>query len=307
MKWYFACNDRSPDFFPLIKGAVESALKNTTLQPHFIYDGVENELTQWLKQRGVRIINHRISFYNALEKYYDEASLAIASGAFLRCDIPIIETEDEFVLYTDCDVLFLKNFELDLKPKYFACSTQFTKRNFTDFNTGVMVMNVKKLRESHNKFIEFIVENLNLLSTFDQTAYQIFYGNKNTKLPTIYNHKPYWGIDNNAVILHFHGAKPTTFIDEEKLKTLSYIYNKLYRKNPEAYDFYLELFKKYYPEMEYNYSAIDKLKKGIYPSIKQKRTPLLARIKSKLIKIYNKTAQNDKIWYNANNKKRQEN
>lgn len=288
MKWYFACNDKSPDFFPLIKGAVDSALKNTTLEPHFIYDGVENELTQWLVERGVQIVNHRISFYDSLKNHYDEASLAIASGAFLRCDIPIIENEDEFVLYTDCDVLFLNDFVTDLAPEYFACSTQFDKWNFTDFNTGVMLMNVKKLKESHEEFVKYIMSHLDLLSTFDQTAYQIFYGGKNTKLPTIYNHKPYWGIDKNAVILHFHGPKPMSFASDDSLKTFIYIYHKLYKKNPKAYDFYLELFKTHYPEINYCGEAIEKLKNGEYPLIKQKRTPLRLRIRSKCSKIYEK-------------------
>lgn len=286
VKWYFACNDKSPDFFPLIKSAVNSALKNTTLEPNFIYDGEENELTQWLSAKGVKIIHHRVSFYDALEKHYGEEGLAVASGAFLRCDIPIIETEDEFVLYTDCDVLFLKEFETQLRPKYFACSTQFDKRNFVDFNTGVMLMNVKKLKENHTKFVEFIKKNLSSMSTFDQTAYQIFYRGKNTKLPTLYNHKPYWGIDETAVILHFHGAKPTMFTLDETLKNLPYVHTRLYNQNPKAYDYYLNLFKTYYPEIEYDSKAIEKLKTGIYPVEKGGKTPLVLRIKSKLKKIY---------------------
>src|SRR5574344_431201 len=121
MKWYFASNDKSEEFFPLIKAAVNSALENTTLKPYFIYDGKENELTQWLKNKGVEIVNHRVSFYDDLAKNYSQAALAVASGAFLRCDIPIIAQEDDFVLYTDCDILFLKEFDARVKPKYFAC------------------------------------------------------------------------------------------------------------------------------------------------------------------------------------------
>lgn len=284
MKWYFACNDKSPDFYPLIKGAVNSALENTFLEPHFIYDGAENELTEWLKEKNVKIINHRISFYEELGNHYNENLLNIASGAFLRCDIPVIEKEDEFVLYTDCDVLFLKDFESSIKPEYFACSTQFDKKNFRDFNTGVMLMNVNKLRESHEKFTKFIVENLNVLNTFDQTAYQIFYNGKNTKLPVIFNHKPYWGTDENAAILHFHGAKPTDFTSDEALKIMPH-YN-LYKKNPVAYDFYLSLFKKYCPEIQYNQDAIKKLKSGVYPLVKPKGTSLMIKIKQRAKKEF---------------------
>lgn len=286
MKWYFACNDKSPDFSPLIKAAVNSALENTTLELNFIYDGKENELTQWLREKGVNIVHHRVSFYEALKNHYNEPLLNMASGAFLRCDIPIIEKEDDFVLYTDCDVLFLKDFKTDLEPKYFACSTQFDKKNFRDFNTGVMLMNVKRLRESYEKFSQFIVKNLNVLNTFDQTAYQIFYSGKNTKLPTKYNYKPYWGIDENAVILHFHGAKPNAFESEDTLKSLPYVHYSLYQKNPASYDFYLDLFKKYYPEIKYDEEAIQKLKSGVYPLIKPKPTALIIKIKNRIMKEF---------------------
>lgn len=284
MKWYFASNGQSKDFFPLIKAAVISALKNTTLEPNFIYDGEENEFTQWLREKGVNIIPHRISFYETLKNHYDESVLKIASGAFLRCDIPTIEKEDKFVLYTDCDVLFLKDFSIKLEPEYFACSTQFNKNNYKDFNTGVMLINVEKFRESYQDFKNFITENLSSLPDFDQTAYQKFYKNKNTKLPVIYNHKPYWGIDKNAVILHFHGPKPIHFTSEQDLKNLPGIYHRLYKKKPKAYEYYLNLFKNYYPEIKYDKESIDKLNKDIYPLIKEPRLTLLSRIKKKLIK-----------------------
>lgn len=284
MKWYFASNGQSKDFFPLIKAAVTSALKNTTLEPNFIYDGEENEFTKWLREKGVNIIPHRISFYEKLKNHYDERVLKIATGAFLRCDIPIIEKEDKFVLYTDCDVLFLKDFSIDIEPEYFACSTQFSKTNYENFNTGVMLINVEKFRESYQDFKSFITENLSSLPDFDQTAYQKFYKNKNTKLPIIYNHKPYWGIDKNAVILHFHGPKPIHFTSEQDLKNFPGIYYRLYKKKPKAYEYYLNLFKEYYPEIKYDKESIDKLNKDIYPLIKEPRLTLLLRIKKKLIK-----------------------
>lgn len=292
MKWYFACNDKNPEFFTLIKGAVNSALKNTSLEPNFIYDGEENELTSWLREKGVNIIKHRVSFYDALEKYYSHQLLNIAAGAFLRCDIPTIDENDEFVLYTDCDVLFLEDFKPEIYPKYFACSAQTNKRNFIDFNSGVMLMNVKKLKESHEEFSKFISNNLKSLTTFDQTAYQIFYNRKNMNLPLIYNHKPYWGKDENAVILHFHGCKPTTFTSEEALKNLPYSSYELYKKNPEAYDFYMDLFKEYYPEIEYDKTAIEKLKNGFYPLNKSQKTPLKRRIFNKFQKILKKMERN---------------
>lgn len=284
MKWYFACNENSSHFFPLIDAAVNSALKNTTLKPYFIFDGEECEFTEKLRDKGVEIIFHRVSFYDALKNYYDQNGLKIASGAFLRCDIPIIEKEDEFVLYTDCDVVFLKDFECDLKPKYFACAPQTDRNNFSHFNTGVMLMNVAVLRQTHEEFCGFIKKNLSNLPAFDQCAYQIFYSKNNTKLPTIYNHKPYWDIDDNAVILHFHGAKPISFADENALKNMQHNLYSLYKMCPNGYDFYLGIFKKY-SGIEYDYSAIEKLKNGIYPCVQNPKSRLITRLKNRLNKM----------------------
>lgn len=284
MKWYFACNDRSEKFFTLIKSAVDSALKNTTLKPVFLYDGEENELTKWLRERNVQIIPHRVSFYDQLKNHYDDNNLIVASGTFLRCDIPIIEKEDDFVLYTDCDVIFLKDFKTDLKPEYFACSSQNKKNDFKNFNAGVMLMNVKKLREDYENFCEFIKNNLKSFYVFDQTAYQIFYSDKVTKLPIIFNYKPYWGINNDAVILHFHGAKPYSFTTEESLKYFPNSYLWLYKKNPKGYDYYLEIFKKYYPDIEYCYEGIEKLKSGLYPLSKHGKSSFFSRIKTEFKK-----------------------
>lgn len=188
--------------------------------------------------------------------------------------------------------MFLKDVHLDLKPEYFACSSQSDKNNFRDFNTGVMLMNTKFLEKSHKNFSNFIKNNLKIFSAFDQTAYQIFYNGKNTKLPLIYNHKPYWGIDEKAVILHFHGAKPTTFTAEESFKYMSFAYANLYKQNPDAYDFYLELFKKNYPDINYLQNEIEKLKAGEYPTNKPGKNPLLLRVKNKLIKQYKTVIQN---------------
>lgn len=266
----------------MIKAAVRSAIANTTLEPHFIYDGEPDELTEWLENNGVTVIYHRVSFYNKIEENFLPESLHIPSGAYLRCDIPALNSEDEYVLYTDCDVIFLRdvNFENIPKPKFFACSSQFNKRDFADFNTGVMVMNLPSLRKSYDKFIEFICSNISTLNVFDQSAYQIFYGIKNTPLDIKFNHKPYWGVDNDAAIVHFHGAKPIDFTSEQKICSLSQSAIKLFYKNPAAYKNYLEIFKTYSPEIVYDYKSIEKLiNKKILFNATQK-TPLKIRIRN---------------------------
>ena len=46
--------------------AVHTAQKFTSLVPHLLYDGGENDFTTWLRKRDVRIIPHRSFFRDAL-------------------------------------------------------------------------------------------------------------------------------------------------------------------------------------------------------------------------------------------------
>jgi len=254
MKCYFACNDRSHAYDPLIKALVTSAIKNTTLDMYCIYDGKPNDLTEWLEERNVHIIYHRSNFYDAMENHYASnlKGLITASGTFLRCDIPMLETQDDYILYVDCDVIFIKDIDFSKieKPEYFACAQEFDKNDYTNFNAGIMYMNIKNLRATYEEFKNYITNNLDKLYTFDQTAYQFFYGReKLTILPEIYNHKPYWGVDENAVIIHYHGPKPYDF--ESLFKLAQNPARILVDKSPEGYIYYLKLFKEYLPEIKY--------------------------------------------------------
>lgn len=218
MKWYMCISESSlgrdmHEWKELILGALRSAAEKTSLNPIVLYDGLPGDFTRTLEQHGAKVIHHRVSVYDDLVRR-DEIQpgyLPIASGAFLRIDIPVIESDDEYVLYTDCDVIFLRDLDLgSIKPRYFACAPQTSRTDFAnDANSGVLLINVSSMRQTHAKFCDFIVENLNAgWPGCDQENYRRFYRGKHEPLPLAMNWKPYWGLDPNASILHWHGPKP---------------------------------------------------------------------------------------------------
>src|SRR5436309_3024339 len=227
MQWYFALTEDSTAFrqyAEMIMVAVHTAQQHTTLEPHCIYDGGDNDFTAWLTKRGVRIIQHRSFVRDALGELgrrKGNPHLAPAlSGAFSRIELPEIVTKlgrSGRVLYTDCDVIFVAEVvpELEANPcVYFAVAPESTQDDYVNMNTGVMLMNTKRLRESLPKFREYIFENLADLEreSWDEAAYRWFYRDENgplwDRLRPELNWKPYWGESAGAKIIHFHGPKP---------------------------------------------------------------------------------------------------
>jgi len=227
MYWFSGINNHNKEsyfnYIKMYKVAVITAKKtNPNLKPILILDGDEDEYIQELYGMGVKIVKHKSTFYNELKNHYKDNTTAF--GAFLRVDIPIIcdilNIEDEYVLYTDNDVMFMSDISdlENLKPKNLMCSGEFNP--FVDYrgmNTGVMWLNWKSLLNSHNVFTNFIKNNLKLLHVYDQTAYILYYNSSIELLDYRYNYKPYWSESDDMKILHFHGPKPTQIWDDKSI------------------------------------------------------------------------------------------
>lgn len=273
MKWFMASNEASlndPQFFDQIICAVVSAKTNTTLQPFLIYDGNHNSKTELIASLGVTILNHRLSFYSELEKYllenqFDKRIINVRSGAFLRYEIPqALERhgiEDEFIFYSDCDVLFLKDLELtNYRPKYLAACghkiggyTRMKIGGEWHFNSGILLMNVNAVYQERNSFVNFIKKNglssrrgripfmQKNLYLSDQVTINLYYKNKINRLPLEYNWHPSKGVNPGARIVHFNGLKWTQWKDytsgdlgETKIEK----YRSLVDSSPEGYEHY---------------------------------------------------------------------
>ena len=128
----------------------------------------------------------------------------------------------------------------DYRPNKFACAPEFQQDDYADFNAGVMVMNVKGLRDDLDEFTAFIRENLSNLQAYDQGAYRMFYEGHVDRLDPIYNWKPYWGTSRDARIVHFHGVKPQHVEGLIHGETLPPVLRNLYDQNPVSYQRYVE-------------------------------------------------------------------
>lgn len=267
LKWYFCLSQGAKDAYQHeVHAAVNSAIKNTTLRPHFVYDGSPDDLTAWLETQGVKVIYHKMSFEGAFESFHDSYKGIL--GTFLRIDVPLIETEDDFVLYTDTDVIFTKDIKLDEigRPELFSASTQIGLNDWSVFNAGVMVMNIKNMKAAHKEIVDYIYKIHKGQSWHreiqDQEILNALYHKNNnfTKLNQLYNHKPYWGINEEAFIVHFHGPKPY-FIQKclANNSEIVRVFRHLLLRNFWGYKYYFELFEKYYNDVHvdvnllYNY------------------------------------------------------
>jgi len=248
MKWIFALNAESVDSYgDFARVAVVSARKHSSLDAVCLFDGDESEFTRWLQAHDVEVVRTRSQFYpdiaRVAEKQDSPFGLRVGPGAFLRLEIPRLARErgwdDEFIFYTDCDVMFQSDprpLLEPLRPHLFAACPETWKDKPLHMNTGAMWMNVRALDDP--QFVAWTRANMErcLRSSFDQGAFRAFYnpphraawrlGIPNSPfyavmsrlplrtwkwepLPLELNWKPYWGPNDQASVIHFHGLKPT--------------------------------------------------------------------------------------------------
>jgi hypothetical protein len=213
MKLYLALNEGGThgDMGLHARMAVLSAMHHTDLQPVLLYIGNRNEHTSWFERNGVDVIDSELPYIALIERLTKEGKYWTESlGHWLRTNVCLEEKSDEYVLYTDVDVVFLSRTRAgSLKPAVFCAAPEFSKDSWNYFNAGVMVANVRKLRESYDDFEKYLVENIeqHTYNFHDQIAYNVYYRNKWDRLPVEMNWKPYWGFNKKAEIVHFHGPK----------------------------------------------------------------------------------------------------
>lgn len=213
MKWYLALNEAGTrgDIGLHTKLAVLSALRNTDLQPHLLYTGERNSFTAWMEEQGVTIVESTLPYMAVIEALVAQGRYHFMTvGHWLRTNVCLEEQDDDYVFYTDVDVLFLRAPELShIRPDYFAAAPEFDRDSWNYFNAGVMVLNPARMRSDYEGFERYLVDTLQekTYGFHDQIAYNEFYRGRWERLPVEMNWKPYWGRNESAALLHFHGPK----------------------------------------------------------------------------------------------------
>lgn len=253
MKLFLATNSLTAktNNIKMLEVACKSAVQNTNFDVYVIFDGKKEELNL---PKEITIIEHRHRCYDTFlnsKKNKEHNCMAVASGTFLRTEIPFICQEhgftDEYVLYTDYDVLFQKGDYTslnELKPPYFAAAPEGNPNDWSYINAGIMLINVQHFLEQDSNIVNYINNEFDNLHVWDQTMYNNLYTGRITRLPLEYNWKTYWGINESAKIIHFHGAKPSIVEPESRIKVPEIAY--LRNLNPVGYNHYDSLFNQFY-------------------------------------------------------------
>ena len=215
MYWFNAYAD-------MLKVALITLRKYSTLEPYVVYDGWPNQLTDWLAKHEVGIIYRRSLLYPELVRLdretQDKVYLNHGPGVLLKLDLTDICKErgwkEDQILFCDCDVIFTGD-PAPLLPKLggkcFAVAAEDDPNVPERMNTGVMLIDVEGLHRHSNEMRQYTAKHLPELVkiSWEQHAYKmVFHDLGWAVLPSLLNWKPYWGINKDARIVHFHGPKP---------------------------------------------------------------------------------------------------
>lgn len=265
MKCYICLTDSisiRKDYLDLLKVTLISARKNTSLKLVCLYDGKTDDAAyKLLEEYQVEIILHPIPYKQELMEIYPkewmnkelgkQIDYNRIFGTFMRMEIPMIEKEEEYVLYTDMDVIFNHDIRLeDLpRPKYLAAAPEFEKdiRKMSMFNAGILLLNINGMKEKYQEFLTMMNKRQrNSINLFDQGYLNELCFKDMEILPNEYNWKPYWGINEEAKIIHFHGMKPGCEIEEAGFTTDASFYRMVFQNNPTGYAGYIYYFALFY-------------------------------------------------------------
>lgn len=249
MKWYACLNDDGlSEYAEHLRVAIGSAIDVAKLEPHIVFDGDPARLYDAVGRSDFGLHSRVSMLRDEIARTPATAGWSpnVARGTLLRLEIPLIEEADQFVLYTDCDVLFTGPVDLSLlRPKYFAAAPGHNPHNWHNLCSGVMLLNVPAMRKAHPYLMNVARAHLGVPHFYDQEVLNTAFLNRWDRLPLEAHWKPYWGPNPASTIVHFHGPKIAhvrMLMREGDHADLPEIYRTLYQNSVEGYAYYESLF-----------------------------------------------------------------
>ncbi|MDJ0449721.1 hypothetical protein [Methylocystis sp. JR02] len=213
MKVYFCINESGlVHYIDHLRAAVRSARQIGRLEPHILFDGDPAILKEALAGCEAAIHRQKSSIADEIAQTEETAEWrrGVAEGALLRLEIPVVETDDDYVLYCDCDTLFTRAVDLSgVKPRFLAAAPGHNPNEWDMICSGVLLLNVKNMRAEYPRYMKYAAANLGRPAYYDQEVLNEYFVGRIDRLPIEYHWKTYWGANPLAYIVHFHGLKRT--------------------------------------------------------------------------------------------------
>ncbi len=250
----FACDE---NFAAQLAVTIASILLNSKRHEKFIFfvlDGGISDSTKEKINKLKSVKDFSISYLEIRNEDFAECPIPVSShftkATYYRFKLPSLLDTDK-VLYLDCDILVKKSlgslYDIDLKNNYAAvvediffsagllyerCSTLDVNKYF---NAGVMLLNLKKMREDgiEKQCFEFAEKYPNKIRWVDQCILNALFKNQVLFINQKYNFQHNSGFKNidelykkvkDIIILHFAGREKPWRNEKPFLIRLSYYY-----------------------------------------------------------------------------------
>lgn len=208
MKIALAC---SRNWYFYMATNLYALLKNNKVEK--IYMFIEDDKIPYLEDERIEFIN--INNFDYIKETSPNYQTHYTKLTFVRCYLSKVLKEDK-ILYLDADTLVVDNIEelwnIDMKDNVLIAIHEYGEWNKhlnsyglddTYINTGVLVMDLKKLRDERlDDSILWLLNNRRLIFP-DQDAINLVCRNRIIYVDNIYNSTETTGIVENAKIIHY--------------------------------------------------------------------------------------------------------
>nr|WP_181017468.1 glycosyltransferase [Methylobacterium sp. V23] len=228
--------------------------------PNLVYSGRDNSFIRYLSSLGVKVLFHRSSFEDAINAASPRQGFNKdwAAGNFLRFDIPLLERDEDHVLYTDTDVVFCSDVTSLPMQGVIAAANEFlidgveVKERSDVFNAGVMVLNMPVLRQLHRDILDLTIANdfaRGAAGWYDQGILNGLFADHRVPLSPAMNWRPFAKTSLPPAIIHFHYLKPFEVWPLRKgslaAQDLNDVQRRLYAEAPEHYAWAFEIYQQH--------------------------------------------------------------